>query len=312
MDQKVNVAGISIIINFVLTLVKIAAGTAMNSASVFASGVHSGLDLFAAILSYFSVNQTEKPADEAHRYGHGKYENVAAVCEALLILLAVVVIAYRSAPGVFRGGYAIHFPELGIAVMGASALVNFVVLAMLSNTYRRMASPALPSDYRHLLINTCASAVTCAGLIAVRYTGLAVIDRLLAFMVVLILLRDGYIHLRKSAGGIVDARLPEEEEKIIKEVLAAHEGKYVQYHALRTRRSGPDCHVDLHLVVPKDQVISLTHEICDSIERDLQEKLPGVNVLIHAEPCRPAGGECENCGIPSAECTAGGRVKGNL
>ncbi|MCL6477196.1 MAG: cation diffusion facilitator family transporter [Peptococcaceae bacterium] len=297
MEQKVNVAGISIIISFVLAVGKIAAGTAMNSTALLAGGIHSGLDLMAAVLSYFSVNQAKKPADEDHRYGHGKYESVSAVAEALLILIAVAVILYMSVAAILHGGAGTRFFELGIAVMGVSALINFLVSGMLASAYRRTLSPAFRADRRHLLVNAAASAAICAGIITVKMTGLTVIDPVLGVMVALILLREGYGHLKQSAGGIMDVCLSGEEEAKIREVLSRHGGKFVQYHALRTRRSGPDCHVDLHLVVPRDQVISLTHEICDAIENDIRKSLPGVNVLIHPEPCRPVSGECGNCSI---------------
>lgn len=297
LDQKASAAGISVIASFALTLGKLLAGAAMNSAAVFASGIHSGMDLLAAVLSYYSVNQAKKPADEDHRYGHGKYENVGAMIEALVIFLAVAVIVFRSLPGIFRGGADVHFLELGIAVTGVSAALNFAISGMLAAAYRRTMSTAFQADLRHLLVNAGASAAVCIGMIAIRFTGIKVIDGVLAVMTALLLLREGFAHLKKSAGEIVDARLSEEEEEVIREVLDRHQGSYVQYHALRTRRSGPDGYVDLHLVVPRDQVISRTHEICDSIERDVRERLPGVNVLIHAEPCRPVSGECANCGL---------------
>ncbi|MCL6612284.1 MAG: cation diffusion facilitator family transporter [Peptococcaceae bacterium] len=300
MEQKVNIAGVSIITSLALAMGKIVAGTAMNSAAVFAGGIHSGVDLLAAALSYYSVSQARKPADEDHRYGHGKYENVAAVAEAFFILLAAVLILYRALPGIIRGSAGIQFFELGIAVTGVSALVCFLVSGMLAGAYRRTMEEPFLADCRHLLVNGAASLAVCLGLAAVKYTGLAVIDPILALAVTAVLFKEGYGHLKKSAGGIVDARLSREEEEVIREVLSNHGGRYVQYHALRTRRSGPDRYVDLHLVVPRDQVISQTHEICDSIERDVRERLPGVNVLIHAEPCRPVSGECGSCGIDKA------------
>lgn len=296
-ENKANVAGISIIASFALTLGKLVAGSAMGSASVLASGVHSGLDLLAAVLSYFSVNQAKRPADEDHRYGHGKYENVAAVAEALFIVLAVVFVIYRSVPGFEQQGSAIRYYDLGAAVTGVSALINVLVSFMLGSCYRRTMSRAMQADCRHLLVNAGTSAAVFLGIIAVKYTGMTVIDPFLAVLVALVLLKEGYGHLKKSAGGIFDARLSEDEERLIREVLTGHGGSYVQYHALRTRRSGPDLYVDLHLVVPREQVISSTHDLCDSIERDIRERLPDVNVLIHAEPCRPVSGECRSCGI---------------
>ncbi len=313
MRQRVNTAGVSIIASLALTAGKLVAGAATGSASVFASGIHSGLDAMAGGLSYFSVNQAAKPADEDHRYGHGKYENVAAVAEALFMLLAAALILFKALPGIFRGGTEVRLIDLGMAAAGVSALISFLVSAMLAGAYRRTASEAFLADLKHARINGGASAAVCLGMAAVKYTGWTVIDPLMAVAVTLILFREGYGHLKKSAGGIVDVRLSREEEEAIREVLASHGGRYVQYHALRTRRSGPDRYVDLHLVVPRDQVISLTHEICDSIERDVRERLPGINVLIHAEPCRPVSGECSSCGIgrtvrgaeeESADCTA--------
>lgn len=311
MDEKVNIAGISVITSAALALGKIVAGTAMGSASVFASGIHSGLDLLASVLAYSSVSQSSKPADEDHRYGHGKYENLAALIEAALILIAAGVIINSAVRGILSPVLAVQRTDLGIAVMGVSALVSFPVSAMLAGAYRRSASPALREDCRHLLANACASLAICLGLAAMRLTGPAVIDSALALLVAAVLLFEGCGHLKKSAGGIVDVKLSGAEEEVIKEVLARHGEEYVQYHALRTRRSGPDCHVDLHLVVPRDQVIARTHQLCDAIEKDITNRLPGVSVLIHAEPCRPVSGECGNCGIEKSlpgeeagECSA--------
>lgn len=297
LEQKVNVAGVSVIASFALALGKLVAGSITGSAALFASGVHSGLDLIAALLSYSSVSQAGKPADDDHRYGHGKYENVAAVTEAILILAAVALILYRSLPAVLGGGPGVIYLETGLTVAGVSSLVSLLVHRMLTGAYRRTMSADFQSDSRHLLINGLTSAAVFLGLLAVRYTGVSAIDPALAVLVVLVLLKEGYGHLKKSAGGIFDASLSKEEEEVIRGVLAGHEGSYVQYHALRTRRAGRECHVDLHLVVPRDQIISVTHELCDSIERDVSRRLPGVHVLIHAEPCRPVSGECSHCGI---------------
>ncbi|MHB8158327.1 MAG: cation transporter, partial [Desulfocucumaceae bacterium] len=118
MEQKANVAGISIVTSLSLTLGKLVAGLAMNSASVFAGGIHSGLDLLASVLAYSSASQSKKPADEDHRYGHGKYENVAALAEAIIIIPAVALIIYKAYPGLSSGGEGIGLFELGMAVTG--------------------------------------------------------------------------------------------------------------------------------------------------------------------------------------------------
>lgn len=300
MEQKINVAGISIITSLILTLGKLVAGFATSSVSVLASGIHSLVDLLAASLTYFSVNQSQKPADEDHPYGHGKYANVAAVFEALLIGLLVAFILYRSITGLFQSNNNIRFIELGIAVTGVSALINLLISRMLAGAFRRTLTEDFAADYRHTTVNAVTSAAVCLGLVVTKYTGYPYIDSMVAGFIALALIREGYLHLKNSVGGIMDVRLSPEEEEAVKSVLAHHSESYVQYHALRTRRSGPNRYVDLHLVVPRDQVIAFTHALCDRIEKDVHESLPGVQVLIHAEPCRPISGECKNCGIEEA------------
>lgn len=313
METNVRTAGISVVANSALMVGKLAAGAATNSVALWAGAIHSGVDLGAAVLSYFSVNQSKKPADDHHQYGHGKYQYVCAVIEAALIVAAAAMIIYQSVVSFYTGGPALRFPELGMAVTAVSALLSFLVAGKLSGSFRLTGSPAFRADYRHALVNGITSVVICAGLAAIWLTGLRTVDPLMGAVVAIVLLKEGYSHLKESAGGIVDASLPVDEEAKIKEILSRHGGKYVQYHELRTRRSGPDCYVDLHLVVPRDQVIAHTHQLCDAIERDIREILPGVNVLIHPEPCRPVSGECEDCnldktgrGAPSGpeDCTA--------
>ncbi len=297
MKKNDNIAGVSIITNLALTLGKIMAGIATNSVGIIASGIHSWLDLMASALAFYSASQATKPADDEHQYGHGKFQNVAAVAEALFILIAAIIILNKALPAIMQGTSNIIYPELGISVMGISALVSFFTAAVLASAYHRTMLDAFWESHRHLMVNGAASAVVCLGLAAVKFTGLEIIDSLLALMITLVLLKEGYNHLRKSAGGIFDVRLSLEEEKAIREVLAEHNERYVQYHALRTRRSGPDKYVDLHLVVPRDQIIYDTNLICKSIEECIKSRLEGANVLIHAEPCRPLSGECNNCGI---------------
>ena len=86
MNEKIRAARLSIASNTVLTLAKLAAGLFMNSVSVLSEAIHSGLDLVAALIAFFSVRESSKPADERHPFGHGKFENVASIIEAVLIL----------------------------------------------------------------------------------------------------------------------------------------------------------------------------------------------------------------------------------
>lgn len=294
MNEKQKVARLSIVSNTVLTMGKLGAGLSMGSVSVISEAIHSGMDLVASAIAYISVSASGKPADREHRYGHGKFENIAAIIEALLILGAAVLIIAQSVPKLF-GGAEVESLGLGAMVMGGSALVNFWVSQRLMATAKQTDSPALAADAWHLRTDVYTSLGVFGGIIAIKLTGLVILDPIIALGVTAFIIKAAIDLIRESISSIVDASLPENEEQLIREVIERHSAQYVQFHDLRTRRAGPDRHVDLHLVVPRRKPIMSTHDLCDRIEEDVQKNLPGVQVLIHAEPCQPGESDCEAC-----------------
>lgn len=291
MNDKIKVARLSIASNTALTLGKLAIGITMNSVGVISEAIHSGLDLIAALIAFFSVKESCKPADERHHYGHGKFENVASITEAILILGAAIIIIYNAYPKLY-GQTEIHSLDMGVAVMGISAIVNFFVSRKLFSVGTRTDSPALMADAWHLLTDVFTSLGVLAGIIAIRITGFTIIDPLIAIGVSLLIFKAAIKLIRGSMHSILDARLPETEEIIIKEVLKKYSPEYVEFHKLRTRKAGSQRYVDLHLVVPGYMVINKAHFICNQIEDEISGRLSGIHILIHAEPCTL---NCSNC-----------------
>ncbi len=266
----------------------------MNSISVISEAIHSGFDLLAALIAYISISISGQPADEKHLYGHGKFENVAAIIEALLIVGAGIFIIHQA---IYRLTHptSIQALDLGLAVMGGSAVANLFVSRVLLQTAKKTDSPALAADGWHLLTDVYTSAGVFAGIIIIYFTRLTILDPIIALAVTLLIFKAAFDLLRESIKSIVDTRLSKEDEETICAVLQQHAFKFVQFHKLRTRKAGPERHVDLHLVVPYHQAINSVHEICDGIENDIRRSLPEVHVLIHAEPCEPARNDCQIC-----------------
>ncbi|MGI6491177.1 MAG: cation transporter [Peptococcaceae bacterium] len=289
MDEKSRVALLSVGSNTCLTLGKLTVGLMMGSVSVISEAVHSGLDLVAAIIAFIAVKMAAKPADERHNYGHGKFENLAGIIEAMLILVAGIMIIYHAVPKL-KGDVAIESLGLGVAVMGVSALVNLLVARKLLNTAKKTDSPALAADGWHLMTDVYTSLGVFVGLGAIHLTGLTILDPIIAILVALLIIKTAFKLIWDSVCNILDTRLPIAEERLIEEVLSKYAGEYLDYHALRTRKAGSDRYVDLHLVVPKYQNINEVHNLCDRIEDELKRQLPNVQTLIHTEPC---AGHCE-------------------
>jgi cation diffusion facilitator family transporter len=137
------------------------------------------------------------------------------------------------------------------------------------------------------------------GLLAVRLTGLNILDPMVAIGMAIYITKLAYDTIGKPLLGLVDASLPRSEQAVIESCLVEWRGQVVGFHELRTRRAGNQRYIDLHLVMAKDASLEQTHQICDSLEHDIQTRLPRTNVTIHVEPC---DGKCKQCATDSSEC----------
>ncbi|MTI85207.1 MAG: cation transporter [Firmicutes bacterium] len=291
MDKKVKVARLSVASNTVLTTGKLIIGFSMGSVSVISEGFHSGMDLIAAIIALISVNKAAKPADTSYQYGYGKYENLASIIEALLIVAAAGLITAEAYPRLFEPA-PVHALGLGMLIMAVSACVNLFVSRMLLKAARETDSPALAADGMHLLTDVYTSVGVLIGVIIIKFTGWYIVDPLIGIAVSIFILKAAWELIRDSIKSILDMSLPEEEKKLIMKTLQKYEHKFVEFHELRTRRAGAERHIDLHLVIAHHLSVGQVHEVCDEIESTIKQLFPRCKVLIHAEPC---DGSCERC-----------------
>ena len=290
MNSKTSVAMLSVFSNSLLTLGKVIVGLLSGSVSILSEGIHSGLDLIAAVIAFFAVKQSAKPADKEHAYGHGKIENVSGTIEALLIFIAAIWIIYEAVSKL-NGEVTIVKLELGLVVMGVSALVNLFVSAKLMRVAKRTRSVALEADALHLRTDVYTSAGVFIGLLLVRLTGWVILDPIIAILVALLIIKAAFDLTKEAFMPLVDVQLDESEYNMILEELTKYSNSYVEFHKLRTRRSGSERHIDLHLVVPRFLPMYKVHALCDQIEEDIRKRLPETYILIHCEPCKGKGDE---------------------
>ncbi|GFO97908.1 cation diffusion facilitator family transporter [groundwater metagenome] len=286
------VARLSIYSNTFLLIIKIAAGFLMGSISVLSEALHSGIDLIAALIANYSVWKAGKPADEIHKFGHGKFENLSGTVEALLIFIAAIAILFTAGEKIFTGDHHVEYLGAGVAIMGVSAIVNFYVSGKIMKVAKRAESIALEADAYHLTTDVYTSFGVFIGLILIWITKNPIFDPILAIIVALIILKASYDLTKRSVSGIMDVKLSDREEDIIRSIISEHYSDYAEYHNLRSRMSGAERFVDLHLVMPKNQPVVDAHEFCDHLEKDIKEKIPNLSILIHIEPCKA---DCEIC-----------------
>ena len=307
MEEKMQVASISVASNSFLALTKVAIGLASGSVSILSEGIHSGIDLLAAFIALFAVRESGKPADSRHAYGHGKIENVSGTIEAALIFVAalmIIVEAIQKIQQIIGGeGGRVGDLGLGLMIMGVSALMNLIVSSKLMKVAKRTDSVALEADALHLRTDVYTSVGVFMGLLLIKITGWVILDPIIALGVALMIIKASLELTKKAFSPLVDVSLPDEEREIISEILQLHAVEFVEFHKLRTRKAGAERHVDLHLVVAKYTSVVDVHELCDLIEQEINLRLHGTHVLIHAEPCSTRDVECpvEEGLVPSCQ-----------
>lgn len=282
-DKKVKTARLSILSNITLIILKVVAGVLSGSVSIISEAIHSSMDLMAAIIAFFSVKISSNPPDKKHPYGHGKFENVSGVIEAILILVAAIWIIYEAVHK-FIKPEPVDTLGVGILVMGISGLVNFFVSRRLYKVAKETDSVALEADALHLKTDVYTSVGVAVGLGLLWLTGLQWLDPLVAILVALLITYESFVLLKKAYNPLLDTTLPENDLKIIRECIQRHLKDGMTYHQLRARISGHYKYVDLHLEVPSDISVAESHQLCDDIEAEICRVFENTEVQIHIEP----------------------------
>jgi len=293
---KESTARLSVLSNTSLVVMKFVVGIAIGSVSIISEAIHSSMDLIAALIAFFSVRKSAEPPDAQHEFGHGKFEDISGLIEALLIFIAAVLIIWEAGQKLLGESSELVNPELliwGIAVMGISALVNWYVSNRLFKVAKQSESIALESDAWHLRTDVYTSLGVFTGLILIRLTGIAILDPLIAIGVAIVIMKAAYDLTRRSLSDLIDHSIPPADEKRIQEIICDHASIYAGFHDLKTRRSGPEIFIEFHLVLPGDISVLQSHDLADHLESDLKTEFPRANITIHAEPCNEG---CTRCG----------------
>ncbi len=281
---KRRTATLSIVSNSGLILLKVIAGTVTGSVAILTEAVHSIIDLVASIVAFVSVRKADEPADEEHRYGHEKIENLSAAIEGMLILVGAGVIAIEAISRLATGS-RVHTLGIGIAVIAVSAVANLLVGAVMARRARETESAALEGDAAHLRTDALTSAGVLVGLVLVQVTKLEWIDPVVALILAAAIVRAGVRILSRSSRVLVDEALPPSELEAIQAAVLEFGGRGVcGSHKLRTRRAGARRYVDLHVQFRAGTTLEAAHATAHALQEEIRSRVRGADVLIHLEP----------------------------
>jgi len=279
--EKTTVALSSIIAAVFLTGFKFIVGIITGSLGLLSEALHSSLDLVAAIVTYFSVHISDKPADQKHHFGHGKVENLSALIQTILLLVTCGWIIYEAIHRLTTGKVEIDVTVWSYIVIVSSIIVDISRSRALSRVAKKYNSQALEADALHFSTDIWSSSVVLLGLICAQF-GYYFADPVAALIVALIVLYVCY-KLGKKAIDILLDKAPAQSHEFVIDILDNHP-EIKKYHHLKLRTAGADTFVSFCIHLDPSLHFADVHRFCDHLEKDIQHKIPRCEVYIHAEP----------------------------
>jgi ferrous-iron efflux pump FieF len=253
-----------------------------KSVAMLGSLADTALDFIASLITFLGVRWSAMPADEEHRYGHGKAEALAALVQVILIFISALGIAWRAFDRL-QSGRATEGLELGIVVSIIAIAATFALLGYQRYVIKRTGSVAIMTDHVHYQTDVLLNLSVIAALLLDQMLGWRLADPLFGFAIAAWLMYGAWSAASHSVDQLMDREWPLEEREAF--IAAAQEyPELAGLHDLRTRTSGAHRFVQFHVWVPGDWTVVEAHERMDSVEEKLQHRFPGTEIIIHLDP----------------------------
>jgi cation diffusion facilitator family transporter len=255
-----------------------------GSVGLLSDALEALINFAAALLALSMLRLAATPPDARHPYGRFKAEYFASGAEGALIVFAALSIAFAAAPRL-AAPQPLDAPALGIALSLIATAVNLVVALRLVSVGRRLHSIALEADGHHLMTDVWTSVGVVAGVALVAATGWLILDPLIALAVAVHIVWTGFMLMRRSFAGLLDAAIPASELADIEKIFAEYRRRYrVDFHALLTRQAGGRRFISFHLLVPDAWPVDRAHSLSEEIEERIRSLVPQAITLSHIEP----------------------------
>lgn len=273
----------SIFIGILVMGMKFIAWHMTGSVALYSDALESIVNVVAAFAAVWAISVSHKPADEDHQHGHHKAEYFSAVLEGVLIILASILILLEVLQR-WDTPVPIDQPWGGMAINTVATIINAGWAMILIRRGKASRSPALAADGHHIMTDVVTSIGVLIGLVAAVLTGYFWLDPLLAALVAINILWQGWKVITGSLSGLMDVSVDATTNLRIRDIISAHSAGVLEVHDLKTRIAGRATFIEFHMVVDTHMSVGESHKICDRIEDALREEIPSVRVLVHVEP----------------------------
>ncbi|MGB3399686.1 MAG: cation diffusion facilitator family transporter [Candidatus Deferrimicrobiaceae bacterium] len=292
--KRIQTARFSVGSAAVLAATKLFVGIASGSLGVLSSAFDNLADILMSGVNYLSIKKSMEPADISHPYGHGKAETLGTVFMSVVVALTGAWII-REGIHRLRAGIVPRSVDVGLVVMALSVAASWYIAERIRKAGEETGSNALKADSLHYRTDVYSSGGILVSLLAYRVTGWKWLDPGVAIVVGGYIIFAAFPIFREALGDLMDRSLPPETVEKIRSIIESHKPLVVDYHKLRTRRSGSEKHVDFHVVVCRQFLLQDAHRVADHLEMELSQALENAHVVTHIDPCEIECAGKEEC-----------------
>ena len=266
----------------VLIVIKTGAWLATDSVVILSSLIDSVLDSMASVVNLIAVRQALTPADYEHRFGHGKAESLAGLAQSAFIMGSALFLLFEAGSRLITPR-DISYGDVGIAVMVVSIVLTFALVWFQTHVARRTGSTAISADSVHYKADLLVNVGIIVSLVLVSRLGWTLLDPLFAIAIAGYIVHGVWGIARKSLNVLMDREVATEDRERILEIARAHPA-VKGVHDLRTRLSGTQPFIQLHLELAGAMTLTDAHIISDQVEAEIMAEFPDSEVIIHQDP----------------------------
>jgi ferrous-iron efflux pump FieF len=281
---KTSAARLSMLTAGFLIILKTATGFITGSISVWASLLDSTMDIFASTINYFAVRTAARPADDDHAYGHGKAESLAGLFQSIVIAASGIFLIYESIRRIINP-QEISSEWIGTMTMIVAVFVSIGLVRRLRRVSRETESPALHADALHYVTDIYTNSGALLALVIVGLTPFKIADPVISIGIAFYILWSAVSVARESIDILMDRRLPLNIDEQVAEIVSRYKDEGVLgFHDLKTRRSGSQKFIDIHLEVERNMRLQEAHDVSVRVLRAIEAEISRACVQIHSDP----------------------------
>lgn len=284
--EKLKVAITSIVASLGLTIFKLAIGLVTNSLGILAEGLHSGLDVIAATMTFYAIRMIMRPPDFKYTYGYAKYESISSLAEVILLLAVASWIFYEGIERIFFKNIQPEITIFSFLILLISIMIDFGRSRVLYRTARKYGSQALEADALHFKTDMLSASIVIVGLLLVLLAHVQNADAYAAMIVAGMIIYTSLGLGRRTLDVLLD-KAPKGAYQRVVETVSGLEG-VDKAHDIRVRKMGSETLVDLHIEVPRTSTHEKAHKAATTVEEKVKQAIPNSDVLVHVDAVKTA------------------------